>query len=313
MKVTFRDKRFPSTGGLTDCRYRMWVPEEPRLALQLTHGMAEHIDRYDDFAKFLAENGVLVYGMDLVGHGKSISQNAPQGYFGESNGWDVLVGDMHRLYDLIHTDYPSLPYVLMGHSMGSFLARTFAGREHADFDGYIFSGTAGANPALAVGKLIAKRQIRKSGGKLPSQLLFKLSFGAYNNAFKPNRTENDWLSRDNVQVDRYCQDSLCGFQFTSSAMLEVFNGIGEVTGKKWAQRVPKKPIFVLSGSMDPVGGNGKGVKQVIGWLQSTGHTVESKLYQDGRHEMLNEINRDEVYRDILLFLETVAAQGEYVK
>lgn len=313
MKITFREKRFPSSGGLCDCRYRMWIPEEPRIALQVTHGMAEHIDRYDTFAKFLAENGVLVYGMDLVGHGKSINNNAPQGYFAEKDGWDVLIRDMRLLHDLVRTDYPALPFILMGHSMGSFLARTYASRDGQDFDAYIFSGTAGKNPALGIGKFLAKREIKKTGGKIPSELLFKLSFGAYNNAFKPNRTENDWLSRDEAEVDQYCADALCGFQFTSSAMYEVFCGMGEVTGKKWAQQVPKKPIFVFSGECDPVGNNGKGVKQVVSWLRSTGHDIEFKLYENGRHEMLNETNRDEVYNDVLLFAETVAAQGELEK
>ncbi len=310
MKYTLREKRFPSATGICDIRYRMWVPEDPHAALQITHGMAEHIDRYDEFASYLAENGVLVYGNDIAGHGKSIGSDMPKGYFGEKNGWDALIQDMRTMRELVKKDNPAIPFILMGHSMGSFLARTYAGRHGADFEAYIFSGTAGANPVLGIGKWIARREIKKTGGKLPSKTLFQMSFGSYNNAFKPNRTANDWLSRDEAKVDAYNADENCGFPFTASAMLEVFAGLTEISGEKWAARVPRKPILIFSGSMDPVGGKGKGVRQVFGWLEKTGHEAEMKLYEDGRHEMLNETNRKEVYGDVLLFINAVEAMGE---
>lgn len=311
MKVSQSDRRFPSATGVCDIRYRIWAPEEPRAAVQITHGMAEHIDRYNDFACFLAQNGVLVYGADLAGHGKSIRTGEPKGWFGEKNGWDALVQDMRTLRDLVKADYPALPYILMGHSMGSFLARSYAGRDGADFDAFIFSGTAGNNPVLAIGKFIARQEIRKTGGKKPSNTLHQLSFGAYNKVFRPNRTENDWLSRDTAQVDAYCADKNCGFVFTASGMLDMFNGLGEISGKDWARRVPKRPVLVLSGAQDPVGGvHAKGVKQVTNWLRGTGHEVELKIYEGGRHEMLNETNNHDVYKDILLFIDTVEAMGE---
>ena len=208
MKVTTREKRFPSATGICDCRYRVWVPEEPRAAVQLTHGMAEHIDRYDDFAQFLAENGVLVYGQDHAGHGRSVGDNRPLGYFGKANGWDALVQDMRTLRDAVRKDFPAIPYILFGHSMGSFLARTYAGRDGNDFDAYIFSGTAGKNPVLGVAKFLARREVKRNGGDKPSALLNKLSFGSYNRAFRPNRTESDWLSRETGNVDRYVADPL---------------------------------------------------------------------------------------------------------
>ncbi|MEA4913915.1 MAG: alpha/beta fold hydrolase [Christensenella sp.] len=310
MKFTLREKRFPSATGLCDIRYRMWVPEDPHAALQITHGMAEHIDRYDEFASFLAENGVLVYGNDIASHGKSIVAGIPKGYFGEKNGWDAIVKDMQTMRELVKKDFPAIPFILMGHSMGSFLARTYAGRYGEDFDAYIFSGTAGANPVLGIGKWIAKREIKKNGGKLPSETLFKMSFGSYNNAFKPNRTVNDWLSRDEAKVDAYVADENCGFPFTAYGMYDVFTGLTEISNEKWAKRVPNKPILVFSGAMDPVGSNGKGPKQVHGWLTKTGHDAELKLYEGGRHEMLNEINRKDVYGDVLLFINAVEAMGE---
>jgi len=310
MKFTLREKRFPSATGLCDIRYRMWVPEDPHAALQITHGMAEHIDRYDEFASFLAENGVLVYGNDIASHGKSIVAGMPKGYFGEKNGWDAIVQDMRTMRDLVKKDFPAIPFILMGHSMGSFLARTYAGRNGDDYEAFIFSGTAGPNPVLAIGKLIAKSEIKKTGGKLPSITLFNMSFGSYNNAFKPNRTVNDWLSRDEAKVDAYVADDNCGFPFTACAMYDVFTGLTEISNEKWAKRVPKRPILVFSGAMDPVGGKGKGVKQVHRWLTKTGHEAELKLYEGGRHEMLNEINRKEVYADVLLFINAVEAMGE---
>jgi alpha-beta hydrolase superfamily lysophospholipase len=310
MKFTQREKRFPSATGLCNIRYRLWIPEDPQAAIQITHGMAEHIDRYNEFASFLAENGILVYGNDIASHGKSIADGVPRGYFGEKAGWNAVLKDMRTMRDLVKEDYPGIPFILFGHSMGSFLARTYAGRTGKDFDAFIFSGTAGSNPVLGIGKAIAKREIKKTGGKTPSLTLFKMSFGSYNKAFRPNRTENDWLSRDNETVDRYEADEACGFPFTAHAMLDVFNGLAEISNEKWASRVPKRPIFIMSGAMDPVGGKGKGVKQVYGWLKKTGHNAELKLYEGGRHEMLNEINRRDVYGDVLLFIEAVEAMGE---
>lgn len=312
MGVTLREKRFPSATGLGDIRYRMWIPDDPRAALQLTHGMAEYIDRYDAFAKYLAENGMLVYGCDFTGHGKSLGANGIPGFFGERNGWEANLQDMRTLHDLVKADYPAIPYILMGHSMGSFLARAYAGRDGTDFDAFVFSGTAGRNPLLPLAKILAKQDIRKNGGKNVSDMLNNIGFGSFNKAFTPARTKFDWLTKDSGIVDAYIADPLCGFPFTSSGILDIFTGLGEVSSAKWAARVPDRPIFVLSGDKDPVGGFGKGVRQVYGWLKKTGHNAELKLYDDGRHEMLNEVNREEVYRDIQLFCETVVAMGEAV-
>ncbi len=310
MKITQCDKSFPSATGLCAIRYRMWIPEDPRIAVQLTHGMAEYIDRYADFAMFLAQNGVLVYGQDHASHGKSRKPEQPRGYFGPSGGWDALITDMRTLLSLVKADYPALPYILFGHSMGSFLARAYAGRHGSDFDAYIFSGTAGKNPVLGIGKLLARREIKKTGGGTPSKTLYAMSFGAYNNAFRPNRTLCDWLTRDEAVIDKYIADEDCGFPFTACGMLDLFDGLGEISSADWAARVPDKPILLMSGDMDPVGNRGKGVKQVFGWLNRSRHKPELKLYPGGRHEMLNETNRLEAYGDVLLFVEAVAAQGE---
>lgn len=310
MKVTVKERRFPSATGLTDIRVRMWIPEEPLAALQITHGMAEHIDRYESFSTYLAQNGVLVYGMDNASHGKSIAKDGIRGYFGKQNGWDALLQDMRTLYDSVKPNHPAIPFILMGHSMGSFMARAYASRDGKDFDAFIFSGTAGKNNALPIANWLAKREIAKTGGDKPSALLHKLSIGEYNKAFKNPRTDCDWLSRDEAAVDRYVADEACGYPFTACGMLDLFTGLREIGSKNWAKKVPNRPILMISGACDPVGSMGKGVRQVEGWLRSTGHSPEVKLYENGRHEMLNELNKEEVYGDILLFLNTVEAMGE---
>lgn len=310
MKVTVKDRRIPSATGLGTTRYRLWIPEDPCAAVQITHGMAEHVERYDAFARYLAAQGVLVYGQDHAGHGKS-TPDAARGFFGVENGWDALLQDMRTLLDLTRRDYPAIPYVLFGHSMGSFLARAYAGRDGGDFEAFIFCGTAGRNPMLGLAKWLARREIRRHGPDQPSELLNRLSFGAYNKAVGGSRTAFDWLSRDAAVVDRYVADEGCGFVFTAAGMRDLFDGLSEISSAQWAARVPDKPILLISGACDPVGGRGgKGVKQVAGWLRQTGHTVECKLYPEARHEVLNELNREEVYGDIALFLETVETMGE---
>lgn len=310
MRITVKERRYPSATGLGMIRYRMWIPEDPCAALQITHGMAEHIDRYDAFARYLAEQGVLVYGQDHAGHGKSTG-DSPRGFFGTENGWNALVQDMRTLFDTVKRDYPAIPFVLFGHSMGSFLARTYAGRDGKDFDAFIFCGTAGKNPALGIARLLARREIRKRGADQPSKLLNDLSFRSYNKMVGEGRTAFDWLSREHEQVDRYIADENCGFLFTAAGMRDLFDGLTEVSGLHWAETVPDKPILVVSGDCDPVGGkNGKGVRQVAKWLQQSKHTVELKLYPGARHEILNETNYREVFGDIALFLETVETMGE---
>ena len=310
MGIVVKDKRFPSSTGICDVRYRIWMPEEPYACVQIIHGMAEHIERYHEFETFLAENNILVSGRDLPGHGKSVGTDRPKGYFGEKDGWDHLIADNKTMHDLVMADYPSVACILFGHSMGSLLARTYAGRMGVDFDAFVFSATSGANPMLPIAKMIANSAIKKGKGQEPNEKLYKMCFGSYNKRFKPARTEFDWLSRDAQIVDRFIADPLCGFVPTASAFYDLFTGMQEISNLNWAKRVPNRPIFLLSGANDPVGNMGKGVKQVEKWLKKSAHTVTEKLYPEGRSEMLNETNRSEVYHDVLLFIEAVCASGE---
>lgn len=313
MKITVKEKRFPSAAAHSYCCYTMWIPDEVRGAVQLTHGMAEYVGRYDRFARFLAENGFLVYGQDHAGHGRSVTEPNPFGFFKEQGGWDALISDMRSLYSEVRRERPAVPFVLFGHSMGSFLARSYAARYPDDFEGFVFCGTAGSNPALKAGKVLCSIERKIHGDKFVSKLVNSLAFGPYNKPFAPNKTEFDWLSANAENVERYVNDPLCGFPFTVSAMYDLFSGLEEISDKKWAFEVPDKPVLLIAGENDPVGAMGKGVTEVTLRLKAAGKKAESILYPGLRHEILNEYEAAKVFGDVLLFLETVAADGEYVK
>ena len=300
-----RIREFVFSSHTNECEIftRWYLPEgEPKAILQLAHGMAEHIDRYDDFARFLAGHGILFAANDHAGHGRSLKDVNHKGYFAAEDGWTALTEDLREVRARVCKEYPKIPYILMGHSMGSFLVRTYAARYPTEMNALILSGTAGKNPVLGIAKMIASREIKKRGAMAKSTLLNNLAFGAYNKQFRPNRTEFDWLSRDNAQVDAYVADTLCGFVFSTAGFRDLFSGLGEVSEPDWASKVPYVPILMFSGDRDPVGSNGKGVRAVAKSLMDTGHEVELKLYPGGRHEMLNELNREEVYRDLLTFI-----------
>ena len=298
---------YPSSTGLCDIAARAWLPEgEVKAVVQLVHGMAEHISRYADLANNLNGLGYAVYAEDHAGHGDSINGRGVKGYFAESDGWSRLIDDVRTLHGVAVAEYPDVKHVLYGHSMGSFLARTYASRFPDDFSAYIFSGTAGKNPVLGIAKLVAKQQIKKVGPDKPSEFLNNLAFGAYTKKIDNPRTPVDWLSNDKAVVDKYVADDLCGFTFTASAFRDLFDGLGEIAGKKWAEKVANVPIYLLAGKQDPVGNYGKGVEEVANDLIATGHTkVVLQLYENGRHEMHNELNKDEVYRGIAAFLKSL--------
>lgn len=295
-----------SATGLCKLNVMIWKPEgAPEAVMQIVHGMAEHIDRYDEMAKYLASEGILVVGADIASHGKSREESGTKGYFGEENGWTALVEDIRSIYRAVKKEYPSIPYVLFGHSMGSFLARTYASRCGEDMDGFIFCGTAGKNSAIPIAKLIAKSEIKKHGSKAPSERLNDISFGTYNKAFRPNRTDFDWLSKNTENVDRYVADDECGYVFTAAAFRDLFDGLTEINAREWPSRVPNKPILVIAGENDPVGSMGKGPKRVAAALSETGHDVIFKLYDDMRHEICNETGKEAVWKDIEAFILAV--------
>ena len=306
--------QFESSTGLGNIYTEVWIPEgKPQAVLQIAHGMAEHIGRYAHFASFLVEKNCVVVMNDHAGHGKSIHQKEHRGYFGEKDGWRNVIRDLKTLHNRVADEFSGVPMILLGHSMGSFLARAYAMIYPRDYDAYIFSGTAGKNPVIGVGRLVAKFERWKNGAMKESKRLKKMSTGSYNESFKKKGVKGNWLTSVEEVVAEYEKDPFSGFAFTAEAMLDLFGVMKAVTGEQWAKKVPEAPIYLFSGDQDPVGAKGKGVRQVISWLEKTGHQdVSYRLYEGGRHEMLNEVNRLEVYEDIWSFLSRINASSKAV-
>ena len=301
-----REFTYPSCDGVHQIHSMEWLPEgQPRAVVQIVHGVAEYIARYDHAARFLNEHGILVCGEDHLGHGLTASPEE-RGWFAEKDGWSLVTADIRQLRRLEGKKYPGVPYFLLGHSMGSFLTRTYLCRYPGELSGAILSGT-GQEAAfnVAAGKFLGGLICRKKGSRYVSGLLDQLSLGAYNKKFIPNRTTADWLSRDNASVDAYLADPLCGFKPTAGMFTDMMGGLQYIASPRNLERMDKStPIYIFSGGDDPVGGMGKGVKKVHGYFYA--HEVQDlsmKLYPGGRHEMLNEINKDQVLADLLKWLE----------
>ena len=287
----------------TSLHVNAWIPDAPRAVIQIAHGMAEHGRRYADFARTMTREGIAVYAADHAGHGKSAPPDQ-YGYFYAQNGWRRAVEDLHAVRASAGERHPGLPLVLLGHSMGSLMARSYITRHGEGLRGVILSGTGGPNPLLPIGKLLAAIEMRRLPAYRPSALIDKLVFGAYSKPFAPARTRFDWLSRDPAQVDAYIADPACGFAFTATGYRDVFAGLGGIQGKGWAAGIPARlPVLLASGARDPVGGMGKGVRWVEKALRDAGlRNVTCTLYPGARHELLNETNRAEVYADLLAWV-----------
>lgn len=290
-------------GNIHCCK---WEPEgSPRGVVQIVHGIAEYSARYDEIADYLTKNGFVVVADDHMGHGGSITEDTVQGYF--YGGWLKAVDDTMSLYEKTKSEYPDAPYFIYGHSMGSFMTRTILYRYcDAGFAGALISGT-GWQPkiVLKLGLAVCKMQAKKLGDSATSETVNKLMFGGYTKGYENPRTELDWLSRDEAVVDKYIADPLCGFDATIGLSAAMLSGMQMNEDKKNLAKMPKElPVLIFSGDMDPVGTNGKGVRQTYEAFKAAGmKNVSMKLYPQGRHEMHNELNKDEVYRDILAFLE----------
>lgn len=280
-----------------------WIPdvEKPFCILQIVHGMAEHIGRYDEFANFLAQKGILVVGDDHLGHGKSVKEGGTYGYFCENDAAGVLVRDEHRLKKLIQEQYPGITYLILGHSMGSFIVRNYLLRYGTGVEGAIIAGTgAPSKMTLFMARALAAIQKPLLGSKHVSRLLDKAAFGSYNKKFQPSKTDFDWLSGDEGNVERYIADPMCGFVFTVNGFATLFKLIYDCGDAEKISNMPKNlPVMLIAGADDPVGNYGRSIEKVYQMYLDHGMTnVQMKLYENDRHELLNEIDKDMVYGDI---------------
>ncbi|KRW90698.1 alpha/beta hydrolase [Alicyclobacillus tengchongensis] len=288
---------------------RIWVPEDrtaPRAVVQIAHGMAEHIARYNTFSQFLASQGIVVYGHDHRGHGQTGMELGLLGYFADHDGFEAGVRDIEAVTKRIEGDYPGVSIFLFGHSMGSSLSLRYVQHYGKRLAGLILCGSGWFSKAtLTLASWLAAREVAKRGRREPSLFLHRLTFGGFNKAFRPNRTDMDWLSRNTAQVDAYLADPLCGHVHTAGFFHDYFLGLRVLEKPEQMARIPRElPVLLISGTRDPVGNFGRGVQRLTAVLKRAGvWDVESKLYTDARHELLNEIGYEQVYADIYAWIE----------
>lgn len=280
-----------------------WIPDvkKPVCIFQIVHGMAEHIERYDEFAQFLAGKGILVVGDDHLGHGKTVPEGGTYGYFCEEDAANVLVRDEHRLKKIMQEQYPDVLYLILGHSMGSFILRNYLFRYGSGIGGAVIMGTGmQPKPMVAAARAMTAWQKLIFGPKHIAKFIDKASFGSFNKTFEPARTAFDWLSREEANVDRYLADPMCGFTFTVNGFETLFRLVHNCYDEKGLKNMPKElPIFLVAGAQDPVGNYGKSVETVYrSYLEHGMQNVQMKLYEKDRHELLNETDREQVYGDI---------------
>lgn len=303
---TTTDFTFASTTGCNKLHAHMVVPDgQVRGVVQIAHGIAEYIDRYDPFMQFLAQNGFVAVGNDHLGHGKSITIPEEQGFFAEKDGWQFVLDDMNKLHQMTAEKFPGVPYIFFGHSMGSFLTRHYA-IQHPDQPALvIICGTGHQEPAMVnAGYTMAKLAVGIFGPRKIGKLLNNVAFGSYTKGIENLRTPNDWLNRDPKEVDKYINDPLCGFVPTVSVFRDMMGGVKFITDPQNIAKMNKKtPVLFIAGGDDPVGEHGVGVKRAYQAFKDAGvQDVSLKLYPGARHEILLETNHEEIFNDVLAWI-----------
>lgn len=306
MNIRCTQNIFPSATG-TNITYYILQPEDVDIhgIIQISHGMCEYFSRYTHFAKYLCSMGFIVCGCDHLGHGCSVPPAGERGFFSYRDGWKALVADQNTLTDKMTERYPELPYFLLGHSMGSLIARLYLPSYGHKLSGCILIGTVGPSPLPVLGIRIAGSIIHSKGPMYRSAVLDKMVFGKHNAKIPNPQTRFDWLSRDASVVQLYQSDEKCNFIFTASGFRDLFCLTQKANAPACFKNTPKNlPIFLMSGDKDPVTEYGNGVKKVASFYKRSGISdIEVVFYKDGRHEILNELNKSEVYGDILRWIK----------
>lgn len=283
---------------------RLWKPHgQVRAVVQFVHGMAEHAGRYEEFARVLNAAGIAVAGHTQLGHGAK----APvRGFFAARHGWDCLVADVRRLQGVVREQYRGVPYFLMGQGMGSLLVRCCLAQQTESLQGAILIGSCDCpDGKIRFGKALARMKCFFGGKRKPMEWMEQMDLRRFCKPFEPIRTEFDWLSRDAVQVERYLADEYCGFPLTGGGYRDLFRGIQRMKRPEILRRTPKEiPLLMLTGDHDPVGDMGRSVEKAAQAYRDAGCTsVEVRSYPDSRHDLLHEIDRAKVFRDVIIFVD----------
>ena len=301
MNYQHKDIFFTSTDCKNNIHAEFFVPSDKKITavVQISHGMMDYVGRYKGLAEALCQYGIALAGNDHLGHGDSVSTADDYGFFATKNGYNYVIDDVKLMNELIRKEFPGIPVILLGHSMGSFIARLYAVKYADSIDGLIIHGTAGPNPATGAGKLLVKLLRAIKGERHRSKFVCSMADGGYNKGFDPAEGAGAWLTRDPSMVADRVGNPKNDFVFTLSGYYDLFTMLGGCNSKDWFASFPKSlPTLIVSGAEDPVGGFGKGVRFVYENLKKQGASVEIKLYEGARHELFMETNREEVFSDL---------------
>ncbi len=307
MNITKTEGSYSSSNGKNTVYYTVWTPDcTPRAIVQISHGMCEYIDRYDEIARKFCEKGFIVCGNDHIGHGRSVDSEDDLGFFADTDGDLCLIKDLYAMNQLIRKTYRSLPYILLGHSFGSFLARAYMMAHGDSVDGLILSGTSAGTQPTALGMKFSAMIGRLKGKHYRSKLLNRLAFGSYNKRFE-RKTGYEWVTTDEEELRRYAGDVRCTFIFTAQGFHDLFTVLNFVNSDEWYEKMPKGiPVFLAAGAEDPVGDYGKDIPAIAEkLLDADASNVTYKLYSGERHEVLTGLQRGQVVEDMAVFIDQV--------
>ena len=312
MHYNFSEFSFLSSDGKNSIHAEIYEPNEGEIrgVVQLSHGMVDYGARYTELADYLCGEGFVFAGNDHLGHGKTVKCKEDFGFFASKDGYKYVVDDLRAMNEELRKRYPGKPVILLGHSMGSFLARLYAVKYPTSIDGIIIHGTGGKNPALPFGKIVVAILRAIKGERYRSALVKNLSFMGYNSRFDKSEGDDAWLTRAGELVADRKNDDRTNFIFTLAGYNDLFTMLGECNGSQWYSEYPKSlPTLLMAGAEDPVGNFGEGVREVYDGLSKAGVVaLDIALYEGARHELFNETNRAEIFRDMCDWLGSVCPQ-----